>query len=123
MTNGNQGARLYAEVLRSISKTYNWDILKTKIKKAIKLPEEQLKNYVGRYQHLIEHKYQVEIAIKENLLEVHQLWYNIRVPIFAENPYHFFECEEGLLYNFIINQDGSIKELNINGDMRLIKVE
>ena len=123
MTNGNQGARLYNEILRSFSISYNWDIFKPKTRIVIRLPKDQLGQFTGKYGHLPENKYQVNVGKLGDFLEITQLWNDIKFPIYSMGRNDFIEGEEGVSFDFKRNENGSIKELVINGDWVLTKLE
>lgn len=49
MTNSDNGMTLVNEIKRSISRVYGWDYFNPLTLNQVKLPEEQLKGYTGRY--------------------------------------------------------------------------
>jgi CubicO group peptidase (beta-lactamase class C family) len=49
MTNADNGGKLISEILRSISKKYNWGINKQKIIETIEIPIEKLNSLTGKY--------------------------------------------------------------------------
>ncbi|MEO0338049.1 MAG: serine hydrolase domain-containing protein, partial [Bacteroidota bacterium] len=123
MTNGNRGAGLYNEILRSFSITYGWDIFQPEIKTVIKMPKEELELCIGKYGHLPENKYQVDVKVQGDFLEITQLWNNIKIPVYSKDQYSFFEGEEGVSFDFKPHENGSIEALVINGDWVLTKLE
>ncbi|MEL6194371.1 MAG: serine hydrolase domain-containing protein [Bacteroidota bacterium] len=123
MTNGNRGAGLYTEILRSFSKTYGWDIFQSEIRQVISLNEGQLAKFVGLYSHQPENKFQVSVKIKEGKLQATQLWNDIKIPLLAEAEYEFFEGEEGVSFDFDHDEDGNITSIVIAGGWVLKKIE
>jgi CubicO group peptidase (beta-lactamase class C family) len=49
MTNADNGGKLISEILRSISKKYNWGINKQKVIETIEIPIEKLNSLTGKY--------------------------------------------------------------------------
>lgn len=123
MTNGNRGAGLYTEILRSFSKTYGWDIFRSEIRQVISLDEDQLAKFVGLYSHQPENKFQVSVKIKEGKLQATQLWNDIKIPLLAEAEYEFFEGEEGVSFDFDHDESGKITSIIIAGGWVLEKIE
>ncbi|MEM8898158.1 MAG: serine hydrolase domain-containing protein [Bacteroidota bacterium] len=123
MTNGNRGAGLYTEILRSFSKTYGWDIFRSEIRQVISLNEGQLAKFVGLYSHQPDNEFQVSVMIKEGKLQATQLWNDIKIPLLAEAEYEFFEGEEGVSFDFDHDEDGSITSIIIAGGWVLEKIE
>ncbi|WP_347924387.1 serine hydrolase domain-containing protein [Pontimicrobium sp. SW4] len=50
MTSADNGGRLIGEVLRSISKYYNWGTHNTREVAVIKIPQDELEKFAGKYQ-------------------------------------------------------------------------
>ena len=49
MTNADNGGKLISEILRTVSKKYNWGLNKQKIIETIDIPLEKLKSLTGKY--------------------------------------------------------------------------
>lgn len=121
MTNGNRGAGLYSEILRSISKVYNWDIYQPQIKNVINLTAEDTHLLSGKYTHLPDPKYTINVEEIDSILYVTQTWNDVHFPIYPETQLEFFEKIDGVTFVFNKHTDGSINEIVINGDWILTK--
>ena len=100
ITNGNRGARLYTEILRSFSKNIQLGRFQTRNKKYNNTAKKQLELVVVKYVHLPDNKYQEDVKILGDFSELTQLWNNIQFPIYSKNQHDFFEGEEGMQRNF-----------------------
>jgi CubicO group peptidase (beta-lactamase class C family) len=49
MTNADNGGKLISEILRAISKKYNWGISTQKVIETINIPFDKLNNFIGNY--------------------------------------------------------------------------
>jgi len=75
MTNADSGGKLISEILRAISKKYNWGINKQKVIETIDIPLEKLKNLTGKYKLNFQVNgigdYFAHVKVKNNKLTVH----------------------------------------------------
>ncbi len=123
MTNGNNGDRLYTEILRSLSQEYDWDIFNIKEKQAVRLSAAEQSPYQGEYTHLPDPQYVVSVEMKGEELWVTQKWNDINFPIAAENKQQFFEKNEGVPFEFKYDEKGTVQELVIAGGWVLTKTK
>lgn len=121
MTNGNQGAALYTEILRAISKVNDWPIFQSTAKQVVQLPPQDRKTFEGKYTHLPNPKYAIQVKDNGTNLELTQLWNEIQFPIYPETNSLFFEKQEAVPFEFKENEDSGELQLIVNGGWVLTK--
>lgn len=74
MTNADNGGKLIGEILRAVSKYYNWGINNPRIVEVIELPKEKLNQFNGKYKLDFQFPeigdYIIEVTVKENKLYI-----------------------------------------------------
>lgn len=109
MTNADQGVSLMAEILRSVSDFYDWDISNQEVLETIPLPEEHLQEYLGTY--LLDEQvpgigdYFIDVAIVDGKFQVNDP-NNGEVNILsALTPDKYFDLTTGNQVNLEKNGD------------------
>ena len=88
MTNSDKGTALINEIKRSISKVYDWDYFNPLKLKQVRLPEEQLKGYAGRY-----YNESLQLQLLIEVEQDHLILYEIGEEAQKEQ-YHFIGSHE-----------------------------
>lgn len=122
MTNGDQGSALAAEILRSISRAYEWPGYKPAIRTARFPSAEELADFQGRY---VMEGGEIEARVRaaEGTLEVDvpgQGTFTLHAD--AEAPDSFFDLEDGQSIVFERDGKGEVVALVAGGQTRLQRV-
>ena len=125
MTNADNGGKLIGEILRAVSKKYNWGISNQKIIKTIEIPVEKLKNWVGKYKLNFKVNgigdYLIDVKVKNNKLIVddpNNGEINILTPT---KEFDFIDLETGTSVKF--NNDKTSKSVVFNGRFTFNKIK
>lgn len=122
MTNADRGTRLMSEIIRAISKVYDWNISHPKTLKTISPSRDKLESYLGKYQLTEDEDYVVEVILKEqellivddNSKDVHML--------LATSELEFWDRDSGDRVVFEINKEKSRIVFVWNGQYRFTKM-
>ena len=113
MTNGDNGGMIAAEIFRSLSKTYGWNIYKPVFREIIYPDRGLLKEYVGTYE--FEPGYSATITLLDNSLILKQLWDGGEYPFFPEKNDTLFSKRSNDNLVFKRNEEGEVIALEIAG--------
>lgn len=109
MTNADNGGRLIGEVLRSVSKYYDWGISNPRVVETIDLPIEKLNELVGQYKLNFQvpdiGDYLVDVSIKNNKLFVFDPNNNDTNILTALEELKFIDLSLGDEVEFQISED------------------
>jgi len=119
MTNADNGGKLISEIKNAISKHYNWSISQPRTIKTITLPDDVLKQYMGKYE-LKEQGLILEVKFKENQI------YLTNTPIgnlnlFPMTNTKFIDIESGTIIDFLV--DKKVNGFIVNNSFKLTKIE
>ena len=120
MTNGDQGGMLAAEIFRSLSKTYNWNVYKPVYREIIHPGMEALQEYEGTYE--FEPGYSATITVSDNSLIMKQLWDGGEYPFFPEKKDTLFSKRSNDNLVFRRTEEGKIVTLEIAGMWTATKI-
>lgn len=118
MTNGDQGGWLCREILRAVSREYDWPAFRPKEKTVVRVSPDALSALTGRYELAPGHALQV-------VLEGETLWVldgEERVELFPETETRFFELTEERTVVFVKGPDGKASAMLIDGQIRAPRV-
>lgn len=119
MTNSDNGSALAGELLRSVSKVYNWNVYQPTVKKVVKLDTNILKKYLGIYE--LQPGLHVEMILENDKLMAQQSWDGVKLNLNAESDTKFFIREEGMNLKFNLDEQGEVVSLTVNGSNVLKK--
>jgi CubicO group peptidase (beta-lactamase class C family) len=123
MTNGDQGSALAAEILRSISATYDWPGYKPRVRAARRPSPEELTAFEGRY--VVEGgELEVSVRAAEGVLEVEvpgQGRFTLHAD--AATPDEFFDLDDGQTVTFERDAQGDVVALVAGGQARLVRAD
>lgn len=124
MTNSDNGGELIAEIMRSFSHVYGWNIDKPVTKRIIDADDIDLTEFEGEYVL----KWQgedmvVEISAVNDHLEGTQLWSGLSFKIYPESELLFFSKDDGASIEFKKDELGEITEVQIQGQYTFKKKE
>jgi len=109
MTNADNGGRLIGEVLRSVSKYYDWGISNPRVVETIDLPIEKLNELVGQYKLNFQvpdiGDYLVDVSVKNNKLFVFDPNNNDTNILTALEELKFIDLSLGDEVEFQISED------------------
>jgi CubicO group peptidase (beta-lactamase class C family) len=111
MTNGDQGGRLAAELLRAVSAEYGWPSFKPRQKTVTTVEPEALARLTGRYE-LRAGRVLTVVAEGGSLVVIDGTQ---RVELFAESATRFFDLVEEHELQFVSGTDGRIIHMLIDG--------
>ncbi len=125
MTNADSGGKLISEILRAISKKYNWGINKQRLIETIEIPLEKLKSLTGKYKLNFQVNgigdYLIDIKIKDNKLIVNDP-NNGEVNILtATKEFNFIDLDSGDTIKF--NNNDNSKTVVFNSRFTFNKIE
>ena len=123
MTNGDNGSRLGSEVLRAISNAYDWGVYNQQIKKVVELSNDDLAPMEGTYVFTANEQFTITIDLNDGVLHIRQHWNGEEYPIFPESPSNFFAKTDGTPFEFVKNDNGTIKSVLADGGFELVKKE
>ena len=115
MSNGEFGAPLHTDILRSISKEYSWDIFNPLIKHIHTLSNKEKKKFTGKYEYVSDKSLQLNISLIKDELKVTQLWDKESYIIYPESSQVFFDEVHGDNFEFSLNMKGKVKKLTTSG--------
>lgn len=121
MTNSDNGMPLIQEITRSISKVYNWNTHKPRVKKRISLATAVLQKYAGTYQ--TEQGGKMELVVDKDKLLATQSWDGMQFNFYPESDITFFSLDNGYTATFNSNYSNEIKNITINGGWVLKRIK
>jgi len=105
MANGQRGYYLYNEILRSVGIVYNWPELKPSIIQPIRLPEETLNRYTGRF--LWNNALGAEVTVDDDHLRMEGEDGRIFL-FYADADNHFYDLYSGWELEFVFDEVGEV---------------
>jgi len=125
MTNADNGGKLISEILRAVSKQYNWEINKQKVIETIEIPIEKLNSLTGKYKlnYQIDGigDYLIDVKIENNKLVVNDSNSGEVNILSATEDFAFIDIETGAKVKF--NTDKTSKTVVFNGRFTFKKTE
>ena len=106
MTNGVGGESLIQDLLRGISKEYDWNIYKPREKSVVRLSNSQKEKLTGKYFMVDNNQVIVDISKIERGLKVLQTWNGQSYRILPEESLQFFRETDGTSIEFKENNEG-----------------
>ena len=110
MTNSDNGGTISTEILRSISKVYDWPDFKTKEKEVVKIEPASLEAFAGSY--LIAEKYEISVFVREE-----KLFFTdpdgVDQRLYPESETKFFAAADGVVLEFVRDETGKVHEIKI----------
>jgi CubicO group peptidase (beta-lactamase class C family) len=97
MTSSDSGGRVSPEILRSISRVYNWSTWKSTERSAISLPTSALSPYTGKF--TAQSLGEIEIVLESGHLQANLSYYGSS-PLFPSAPNTFFATETQVELHF-----------------------
>ena len=114
MTNGDRGGWLMTEVLRAVSREYDWPIYKPAIRTIVAVPPDRLAGLTGRYE--MGPGKIFTIALENGALYIKEgEW---KTELFPESETRFFELDEEHSLVFEKDSDSKPVALVIDGQIR-----
>lgn len=115
MTNGDQGWRLAREILWAISDEYQWPeyAYHAEKRKAVKLKQDDLQRFVGRYRISFSHPtpWTLDITRDGDRLSAQILGYADKVQLYSESSDTCFTIEDAMTLSFVKDKAGSFTEV------------
>jgi hypothetical protein len=125
MTNADNGGNLINEILRAVSKQYNWGINKQNIIETIEIPVEKLNSLTGKYKLSYQvggiGDYIIDVKVENNKLVVNDPNNGEINILTATEEYAFIDFETGAKVKF--NTDKTSKKVIFNGRFTFNKIE
>lgn len=119
MTNADNGGKLISEIKNAISKYYNWGFSKLKTIETIKLANNDLKQYIGKYE-LKAQGLILEVQLKENQIVLTNTPIG-NLKLLPMSKTKFIDIESGTMLEFLI--DEKVNGFVVNDRIKLIKIE
>ena len=117
MTNAENGAYLYQEIMRSLAIVYDWPDLKPSVIRPIELPDETLKNYTGRY--IFNNTLPVTVTVVNSHLKMEGDDGRI-FSLYPDSDNHFVDIITGWELEFIFDVESKVTGAIISlGEVRL----
>jgi CubicO group peptidase (beta-lactamase class C family) len=105
MTNAQNGAYLYQEILRSAAMVYDWPELKPSVISPKQLPLETLNSYTGRF--IFNNVLPTEVTVENGHLKM--LGDDGRIFVwYPDSDNHFIDLKTGWVLEFIFNEEGAV---------------
>lgn len=127
MTNADNGGRLIGEVLRSVSKYYDWGISNPRVVETIDLPIEKLNELVGQYKLNFQvpdiGDYLVDVSVKNNKLFVFDPNNNDTNILTALEELKFIDLSLGDEVEFQISEDTAKVGFLWSGRFQFYKID
>jgi len=127
MTNADNGGKLIGEIIRSVSKYYDWGINKPRIVETVELPNDQLNKFVGHYKLDFQvpgiGDYLIKIQLKNNHLFVEDPNNNDTNVLTALDDFKFIDLEKGDEVEFQASEDTDRIGLLWNGTYHFYKID
>jgi CubicO group peptidase (beta-lactamase class C family) len=120
MTNGDRGASLYMEILRSISNMYDWNRFEPAIKTVISLSAEEKAAYTGLYQ--VNEQLKVRLDLEGETLKGTPFWDQPEFVLLPEAEDRFFDRSDGTTLTFFRGEDGKVAGFEAEG-YRFVKMK
>ncbi len=121
MTNSDNGAALYGEILRAIAREYNWPDFRAAERKEIKVALDIMKQYPGTYKlDELEPGLDLVITLEGNQL-ISQATGQSKYPLFAESETKFFWKASDAEIEFFKNDKGLVTHLILHQGAKDIK--
>lgn len=108
MTNGVGGELLIQDLLRGISKEYDWNIYKAREKNITNLSSREKEKLTGKYFMVDNNQVVVEMSATEKGIKVMQTWNGQSYQIFPEDNLQFFRETDGTPIEFKENEEGNV---------------
>jgi len=118
MTNGDQGSRLAAEIIRSISREYGWPSFKPQEKKVVPVSAEALAALTGRYE--LRPGRTIDVVVEGGTLLVVDR--DERIELHPETETRFFDLLEERTIVFIKGPDGKAAEMLIDNRLKAPRI-
>ncbi len=118
MTNGDQGGRLGAEILRAVAREYGWPTFKPREKTIAPIAPEALAPLAGRYE--LRPGKTIAVALEGGtlfLIDGAQ-----KIELFPETETRFFELIEETTLTFQKGPDGKVTQLIIDGQIKAPRI-
>lgn len=114
MTNGDQGGRLAAEVLRAIAREYDWPSFRPREKTTVRVDRAALASLTGSYE--LRPGKVLEVTLEGDTLFI--VDGPQRIELYPESPTRFFELVEGTEVEFVKGADGIPTHLIVDGRLK-----
>lgn len=115
MTNGAQGWRLAREILWAIAREYQWPeySYRPEIKKVVRLSQDELERFVGRYRISFSQPSQWTLHITRDgdRLSARILDYGRQVHLYPESHDRCFTIEDAMTLRFVKDETGSLTDI------------
>ena len=113
MTNAFRGGRLLGEVLRGISREYDWPDFRPKEKTIVKLDPRVSADYVGQYQFEFSPDYVLTVTAEDDKLitELKQPTSTSKTDIYPESETKFFRRDVDVEVTFVRDPSGRVTHL------------
>ena len=122
MTNGVGGESLIQDLLRGISKEYDWNIYKPREKSVVRLSNSQKEKLTGKYFMVDNNQVIVDISKIERGLKVLQTWNGQSYRILPEESLQFFRETDGISIEFKENNEGKALTFLAGGELLFKKL-
>ena len=122
MTNGVGGESLIQDLLRGISKEYDWNIYKPREKSVVRLSNSQKEKLTGKYFMVDNNQVIVDISKIERGLKVLQTWNGQSYRILPEESLQFFRETDGTSIEFKENNEGKALTFLAGGELLFKKL-
>lgn len=118
MTNGDNGATLCEEILRTIATECKWPDFQPPMRREITVPPKTMKRYLGTYE--LEPGFEIVIMLEGNQL-FSQATRQSKYPLFAESETKFFWKVSDAEIEFVRNDKGAVTHLVLHQGSKNIK--
>lgn len=118
MTNGDQGGRLAAEVLRAIAREYDWPSFRPIEKATVQVDRTLLAPLAGRYE--LRPGRTLVVALEGDTLFV--IDGQQRIELFPQSPTKFFELVESSEIEFVAGADAKPSHMLIGGQLKAMRL-
>jgi CubicO group peptidase (beta-lactamase class C family) len=118
MTNGDQGGRLGAEILRAIAAEYGWPGRQPRVKSVVTVDPTALAPLAGRYE--LRPGRVLTVALEGGTLFI--VDGAQRVELVPESPSRFFELVEEADIEFVRGPDGAVSHILLNGQQKVPRI-
>lgn len=119
MTNGDQGSRLAAEIVRAIAVEYGWPSHQPNVRSPVAVDPAALARLAGRYE--MRPGRIVAVTLERGTLFI--VDGQQRIELFPESPTRFFEVVEETTVEFVSGSDGRVTHLTIDGRIKAPRIE
>ena len=121
MTNGDRGAALAGEIIRSVSEAYGWPGHKSEVRAARALTAEEAAEYAGAYL-LGDAGLLVTITAGDGVLEADVPGQGVStLHAYAGEPDRFFDLNDGQTLTFRRGEDGAVTAVATDSGLELIR--